>query len=120
MDGEQADVKLPSEKLQLTKPFTVEADSSVSFVFDISVVKKGKGGYNLLPVVSESGVNGKDVDVEEVEEEDGDEDENGDEADDRNGTQTAEPDETAANESEMGGDGNESVDGGTPTNATQS
>ena len=124
VDGEQADVKLPSGKLQLTKPFTVEADSSMSFVFDISVVKKGNGGYNLLPVVSESGVDGEDVDVEEVEEEDGDEEEDddkeedGDEADD--GTPTADPDGTTVNGTEKSGDGNETVDGGTPTNATQS
>jgi len=64
--GESVDVKIPSEKLQLTKPFEVVAGESVDFVFDINVVKKGNGGYNLLPVISESGVAGKDVDVEEV------------------------------------------------------
>ncbi|MBV0902427.1 DUF4382 domain-containing protein [Haloarcula salina] len=66
VDGEAVDVKLPSGKLQLTKPFEVVADESVSFVFDINVVKKGNGGYNLLPVISESGVAGEDVTVEEV------------------------------------------------------
>jgi len=66
VDGESVDVKIPSEKLQLTKPFEVVAGESVDFVFDINVVKKGNGGYNLLPVISESGVAGKDVDVEEV------------------------------------------------------
>ncbi|WP_367176831.1 DUF4382 domain-containing protein [Haloarcula rubripromontorii] len=66
VDGESVDVKIPSEKLQLTKPFEVVAGESVEFVFDINVVKKGNGGYNLLPVISESGVAGTDVDVEEV------------------------------------------------------
>ncbi|MHC3379500.1 DUF4382 domain-containing protein [Haloarcula sp. H-GB5] len=66
VDGESVDVKIPSEKLQLTKPFEVVAGESVDFVFDINVVKKGNGGYNLLPVISESGVAGRDVEVEEV------------------------------------------------------
>ncbi|AUG48795.1 hypothetical protein BVU17_00585 [Haloarcula taiwanensis] len=66
VDGESVDVKIPSEKLQLTKPFEVVAGESVEFVFDINVVKKGTGGYNLLPVISESGVAGKDVEIEEV------------------------------------------------------
>ncbi|MEF8973755.1 MAG: DUF4382 domain-containing protein, partial [Haloarcula sp.] len=47
VDGESVDVKIPSEKLQLTKPFEVVAGESVEFVFDINVVKKGNGGYNL-------------------------------------------------------------------------
>ncbi|MFP4633255.1 MAG: DUF4382 domain-containing protein, partial [Halobacteriales archaeon] len=56
VDGEQADVKVPSNKLMITKNFTIEANETTSFVFDIQVVEKGNGGYNLLPVVSESGV----------------------------------------------------------------
>ncbi|MDS0220361.1 DUF4382 domain-containing protein [Haloarcula sp. S1AR25-5A] len=66
VDGESVDVKIPSEKLQIVKPFEVVAGESVEFVFDINVVKKGNGGYNLLPVISKSGVAGKDVEVEEV------------------------------------------------------
>ena len=66
VDGEAVDVKLPSEKLQITKPFEVTAGGTLSFVFDITVVRKGNGGYNLLPVVGESGVVGRDVEVEEV------------------------------------------------------
>lgn len=61
--GASADVKLPSGKLQLNQNFTVASDSSVDFVYDINVVKKGNGGYNLLPVASESGT---DVEIEEV------------------------------------------------------
>ncbi|MFC7018621.1 MULTISPECIES: DUF4382 domain-containing protein [Haloarcula] len=67
VDGETVPVKVPSEKLQITKPFEVTAEAPVEFVFDINVVKKGPNGYNLLPVISESGVAGKDVEIEEVE-----------------------------------------------------
>jgi len=67
VDGEPVDVKIPSGKLQITRSFEVVADETLAFVFDINVVKKGQGGeYNLLPVISESGVAGRDVDVEEV------------------------------------------------------
>ena len=66
VNGESVDVKIPSQKLQLIKPFEVAAGESVDFVFDINVVRKGNGGYNLLPVISESGVAGTDVAVEEV------------------------------------------------------
>jgi len=69
VDGEEANVKIPSGKLMLTKPFEVVAGESVSFVFDINVVQRGKGNdYNLLPVIGESGVAGKDVEVDEVDE----------------------------------------------------
>lgn len=45
------------------------AGESVSFVFDVNVVKRGKTGeYNLLPVISESGVAAEDVEVTEVDE----------------------------------------------------
>jgi len=70
VDGETVAVKVPSNKLQITKPFEVTAEEPVEFVFDINVVKKGNGGYNLLPVISKSGVAGKDVEVEEIEDED--------------------------------------------------
>ena len=66
VDGESVDVKIPSGKLQIVKSFEVVGGESVEFVFDINVVKKGNGGYNLLPVISKSGVAGEDVDVEEV------------------------------------------------------
>jgi hypothetical protein len=62
VDGESVPVKVPSEKLQIVHNFTV-GDQPVQFVFDINVVKKGPNGYNLLPVISESGVAGKDVPV---------------------------------------------------------
>lgn len=56
--GEQVNVKLPSEKLQVKTPFTIGANESVDFVFDISVHEAGNSGkYILKPVVSESGAN---------------------------------------------------------------
>ena len=77
VDGDEAEVRVPSEKLQLTSSFEIRADEPVEFVFDINVVKRGpNNGYNLQPVISQSGVNGTDVEVEEI---DGDEtDESGD------------------------------------------
>jgi hypothetical protein len=67
VDGEEVAVKVPSEKLQITTPFEVTTEEPVEFVFDINVVKKGPtNGYNLLPVISESGVAGQDVEYEEV------------------------------------------------------
>lgn len=67
VDGSRAPVKVPSEKLQIVKPFEVNADEPLEFVFDITVVTKGQTGeYNLLPVISESGIAGKDVAVDEV------------------------------------------------------
>ena len=95
VDGDEVDVKLPSEKLQITKTFEVEEGEEVSFVFDIHVVKRGpNNGYILRPVISESGVAGEDVEVEEVEDEEDDEsDDEGGESDDE-GTETTEPTET--------------------------
>lgn len=67
VDGEPVDVMIPSGKLQIVKPFEVVAGETLSFVFDINVVEKGQTGeYNLLPVISGSGVAGKDVEVENV------------------------------------------------------
>ncbi|WP_227739069.1 DUF4382 domain-containing protein [Halorientalis pallida] len=74
--GEQVRVKLPSEKLQLNFEFTVGANASTDFVFDIAVHKAGNSGkYILRPVVSQSGTDvpiepvGEDLDVEFVDEE---------------------------------------------------
>ncbi|MFB6361013.1 MAG: DUF4382 domain-containing protein [Halobacteriales archaeon] len=67
VDGGPVDVMIPSGKLQIVKPFEVVAGETLSFVFDINVVKKGQtGDYNLLPVIAKSGVSGNDVEVEEV------------------------------------------------------
>jgi len=56
-DGGETDVKLPSGKLQISKPFTI-ADSMVNFVYDITVVEAGKSGrYILRPQIAQSGAN---------------------------------------------------------------
>jgi len=71
-NGESANVKLPSEKLQLNSQFTVENGSEVDFVYDVTVQKAGNSGkYVLKPVVSESGT---DVMIERVDDEREDDD----------------------------------------------
>ncbi|MFC4405127.1 DUF4382 domain-containing protein [Haloarchaeobius iranensis] len=65
-NGEQVDVKLPSDKLQINKQFTAESGSNLSFVFDIMVHEAGNSGqYILRPVVSESGT-GDQVEIDDV------------------------------------------------------
>jgi hypothetical protein len=109
VDGESVDVKIPSEKLQITKSFEVVAGESVEFVFDINVVKKGNGGYNLLPVISKSGVAGKDVEVEEVGEGTDTDDESGDD-DEVTEIETTGADETDRGITESDRTGNETTD----------
>ncbi|WP_058828212.1 DUF4382 domain-containing protein [Haloferax sp. Q22] len=54
--GEQVNMKLPSNKLQLNTDFEVGNGESVDFVFDITAFEAGNSGkYILKPVVSESG-----------------------------------------------------------------
>lgn len=65
-DGSSADVKLPSNRLQLNRPFTVGNGEEVNFVFDISVVERGPNGYILKPVAGQSGTS-DDVEIDEVE-----------------------------------------------------
>jgi hypothetical protein len=63
-NGENVRVQLPSDKLQITKGFTVENGSEVEFVFDITVHRAGNSGkYILRPVIGESGT---DVPIESV------------------------------------------------------
>jgi len=55
LGGEEVDIKLPSNKLQISKPFTI-GDSVVNFVYDITVIKAGKSGkYVLKPQIAQSG-----------------------------------------------------------------
>jgi len=57
--GGTADVKLASNKLQISKPFTI-GDSLVNFVYDITVVEAGKSDkYILKPQIAQSGANQK-------------------------------------------------------------
>ena len=77
--GGTANVTLPSDKLQISKPFTLSPDLLVNFVFDITVVQAGKSGkYILKPQIDPSGpgkpfnlvtAKGKPVKLGEVEEE---------------------------------------------------
>lgn len=65
VNGSSVAVKLPSERLHITKPFTITPNATTRFVFDIQVVLRGNQqenqGYILKPVISESGVVGEDV-----------------------------------------------------------
>jgi len=55
--GGTVDVKLSSNKLQISKPFTI-GDSVVNFVYDITVVEAGKSDkYILKPQIAQSGAN---------------------------------------------------------------
>lgn len=67
-DGETVDVMLPSNKLQISKPFVVAEDSVTSFVYDITVVAAGNQHsgikYILRPQIGQSGA---DKEFEEVE-----------------------------------------------------
>jgi hypothetical protein len=110
VEGEPVDVKIPSGKLQIVKPFEVVAGETLSFVFDINVVKKGQQQeYNLLPVISGSGVAGQDVEAEEVEggtpETEGNDDSES-EREDSEGTDSEEGESEL--EEESGGENNES------------
>ena len=54
--GEEIEIKLPSGKLQISKPFTVESGEVTNFVYDLTVVKAGKSGqYILKPQIGQSG-----------------------------------------------------------------
>jgi hypothetical protein len=54
--NEPTSMKLPSEKLQISKRFEVTSDSVVNFVYDVTVIQAGKSGmYILQPQVDQSG-----------------------------------------------------------------
>lgn len=56
LTGETIDVKLPSSRLHISKPFEITNDMLTSFIFDITVMETGKSGrYILKPQISESG-----------------------------------------------------------------
>ena len=68
LGGEKANVKLPSEKLQISKPFTVSEDTITSFVYDVTVVKAGRSGqYILQPQIAQSGADQEFTEVEQGE-----------------------------------------------------
>jgi len=67
VSNDTADVQIPSEKLQIVKLFELKEDETTKFVFDINIVRKGHSReYNLLPVISESGVVGKEISEDDV------------------------------------------------------
>ncbi len=57
--GETVEIKLPSNKLQISKTFQVSADSITSFTYDLTVVNTGNakngGKYLLKPQADQSG-----------------------------------------------------------------
>ena len=54
--GKEVEIKLPSGKLQISKPFKVESGEVTNFVYDLTVVKAGKSGqYILKPQIGQSG-----------------------------------------------------------------
>ena len=63
--GEEVDIKLPSSKLQISKPFKVESGEVTNFVYDLTVVKAGKSGqYILKPQIGQSGADQDFIKVE--------------------------------------------------------
>ncbi|MFC6716389.1 DUF4382 domain-containing protein [Natrialbaceae archaeon GCM10025810] len=112
VDGEPANVKVPSEKLQITQPFEIDADGGVDFVFDINVVERGReNGYILKPVISESGVAGRDVDVEEVDAKGNEKNEKPDDEEDDPDSEAGESNDDA-DDDENDGDGEDGGDTG--------
>jgi hypothetical protein len=71
---EKVDIKLPSSKLQISKPFKVESGEVTNFVYDLTVVKAGKSGqYILKPQIGQSGTDQDFIKVKpEVQPEDND------------------------------------------------
>jgi len=60
LGGEKANVKLPSNKLQISKPFVISEDTATSFVYDVTVVQAGQSGqYILKPQIAQSGADQK-------------------------------------------------------------
>jgi hypothetical protein len=57
--GEEVEVKLPSQKLHISLPFQVSADTVTSFTYDLTVVAAGNSQsglkYILKPQVGQSG-----------------------------------------------------------------
>ena len=68
VSNDTADVKIPSENLKIVKNFEIKTNETTRFVFDINVVRTGhkKNEYNLLLVIANSSVVGKDLKEDEV------------------------------------------------------
>jgi hypothetical protein len=63
--GQTIEIKLPSNKLQISKSFQVSAGNVTSFTYDLTVVKTGNarngGKYLLKPQVADSGASQKPI-----------------------------------------------------------
>lgn len=63
--GQTIEIKLPSNKLQISKSFRVSAGNVTSFTYDLTVVKAGNarngGKYLLKPQVADSGASQKPI-----------------------------------------------------------
>ena len=61
--GQEAEIRLPGEKLQMSTPFLVSADTVTSFTYDLTVIATGspKNGlkYILKPQIDQSGADQK-------------------------------------------------------------
>jgi|GEM_PF-1918268 len=68
-NGGNAVVRVPSNRLQIIRPFEIKAGEETKFVFDIHVVRRGRTNeYNIRPVIGKSGIVGKDMDHDDVNE----------------------------------------------------
>jgi hypothetical protein len=55
-EGELEEIRLPSNRLQISKPFDITSTEVTNFVYDITVVTAGKSGqYILKPQIAQSG-----------------------------------------------------------------
>ena len=69
VNGSSVEVFVPSGNLKIVRQFEITEGETTKFVFDINVVRKGQSDeYNLLPVIGKSGVVGKDIDEDDVDE----------------------------------------------------
>lgn len=75
--NQTVDIKLPSNKLQISKPFTVNADGTANFVYDITVIKTGNGTYILKPQIAESGADKQYKEVKQGRDDDREKDKGG-------------------------------------------
>ena len=61
--GQRAEIKLPSQKLQISRSFQVTADMVTSFTYDLTVVAAGSSKlgikYILKPQIGQSGAEQK-------------------------------------------------------------
>jgi hypothetical protein len=70
--GEEIEIRLPSGKLQISKPFQVESGEVTTFVYDLTVVEAGQSGqYILKPQIGQSGTDQEFIKIGPEEQPDG-------------------------------------------------